>query len=290
MASEEEKRKQELIDVLSGAENDSADLTKLGRTLLKSGQTSGEVAAGFKNLVAETPAQQLPADVVARQTEAWSAYRAAAAPVLKFAATEINSLSAVATSMVFSTSSEAATIYPPTITAPLLGSAYGEFTRIVARLPLLSDARAQLARLGLDRSHGGRPSPLAHLNEAAEARETGAGPMAVLLPIRSAIDEAVLLLMQQRPAGGPASSWAAKVASIGAQCGISGLAPTHFDLMGHQLEGLIKELSGAKKDTLSKDQVNELFNRAVAFLGALLEGIDAARLRIPPSGTLGQGP
>ncbi|PYM23226.1 MAG: hypothetical protein DMD78_12530 [Candidatus Rokuibacteriota bacterium] len=121
------------------------------------------------------------------------------------------------------------------------------------------------------------------LNEARAALELPAfqegGPASVLLPLRECINGAISELVRRRPRQEPAGKTREKLASIGTQCGRSGLDKSYFDRIAADADLLLNQLSGSKQAGIPREHVNELFHRGLLFINSLLESIDESRLK-----------
>jgi fatty acid-binding protein DegV len=103
--------------------------------------------------------------------------------------------------------------------------------------------------------------------------EDGIGP---LLALRECIEGAIGQLLRLRPVQEQAKG-RDKIISIGRQCSNSPAAV--FEHIADDIHKINDELSGAKRASYSREQMLELFNRALSALVALLSNVDKAKLR-----------
>jgi hypothetical protein len=281
--SDEQAKVDEIIRLLEDVPAKSAELASFGHEIIQSAQMSSDVAAPRLEIFKKMPTSGLVLVQLDNELASLRAWHNNAEQVLR-ERTPVNSFVAAASGVINTTISCVSAI---TFTPPLTPDQQAVTvlrTRIVDavdRSPLADRARVSMERLGLDR-RGGKDRPaLDLLDEAAGAMAhpvipDGGRPTSVLIPLRGAIEAAISELLRRRrsPKSERTSSWSDKVASIGRHCGHSYLDPTYFPNLCSTITPLHGRLSGAKDDDLSREEVSELFARGVAFLNALMEGID----------------
>jgi hypothetical protein len=273
---EAEQRKQTLLRLLSEASAESARIEEATREANQAAHFSGEAARAEHDVVACTPAENLPEQEVRYRLQVWGGWKDEAVKygeqVVAFSADFVATSYAVTSSsntVIFSSEWSSLT--------PEVQSAQARMVRVWDRIPLVEKARAEMQRLGLDRPRPASRSALDLLNEAALS--FGGGATAVLIPVREAINTAVEQLLLRRPVREPAGGHYGKVVSLGKQCARPNLALSQIENLGRDQEQLIRELSEAKDKSLSHREVSDLFHRAVFHLDALLGGLDENRLK-----------
>lgn len=157
--------------------------------------------------------------------------------------------------------------------------------QIFSRQDLSSQIVERLTQLRLNTGGGNKQTPIEQLEDAKAAIEQpthGEGvPVAILIPLRECIQSVVKELMRRRKKQEGASSFKAKILSIGNQCGHVGLAHGHFARLGDDGHALIDRLSAGKDSAMSRDELGHLFHQGTLFLKTLLDSIDETKLRVP---------
>jgi hypothetical protein len=283
--SDEEAKRDELIRLLAGVPAKATELESLGQGLVQSARLASDTAAPLLEIVKRIPSESLVSGRLDTEITAWRTWYDTAAQA-RGAETMVNTFVAAASGAINTAVSGAASI---SFTLPLVpdqqavSAARMRLFDTLNRSPIVASLRLSMTRLGLDK-RGGKDRPaLDLLEEAAGAMERppvpGGRPASVLIPLRGAIEAAIDELMRRRPQQEPASGWSDKVASIGRLCGHSYLAPSYFPSLCGTITPLWKKLSGAKQDDLTREAVAELFSQGVAFLNALMDGIDERVLK-----------
>ncbi|HLJ95896.1 MAG TPA: hypothetical protein VKU02_22165 [Gemmataceae bacterium] len=149
---------------------------------------------------------------------------------------------------------------------------------------IVQKALASMVRLGLDRKTGDFEPASSHLAQAQAAltlplTETSGG-ITVLIAMRECIDTVLSELLQRRIGiqdKNPSDEH--KVRAIGRDLARTPLPAGHFDRLISQVHQLRDDLSRGKKGNYTHERVKELFDVAVTFLNALMDGVDENKLR-----------
>lgn len=163
--------------------------------------------------------------------------------------------------------------------SPAIQQTVAFYSALERRQESTEQLREAIVRCGLDSRQGDRRSVLEFLNEAEDAITSGTSPIAVLIPLREAINAAIESLLRRSRGQEPASTWKEKVLSIGRRCGKANLPSGYFDRLADAANSQINELSGIKPRGISRVFVLVFFNDGLQFLLTLLDGVDETRLR-----------
>lgn len=168
---------------------------------------------------------------------------------------------------------------------PEVVAAVGEFNQFIHNPELADDVRQLLLGLGMDKARKGKENPLELFNVAFAAYERNAPAVQALIPVRSSINECILILLTQRPGRnrGKTTGWEAKIRSVCNRLAYSTVLPFTVNQLVHDMDDLIDYLSVAKTDELERTEVRDRIYKAVRFYHALLESIDPSKLRMPPN-------
>ncbi len=149
---------------------------------------------------------------------------------------------------------------------------------------IVEKAIASMARLGLDRKTGDFEPASSHLTQAQAAlalplTETSGG-ITVLVAMRECINTVLSELLQRRIGIQDKNrNDEDKVRAIGRDLALTSLPAGHFDRLAFQVHQLRDDLSEGKKGNCTRERVKELFDVAVTFLNALMDGVDETKLR-----------
>jgi hypothetical protein len=156
----------------------------------------------------------------------------------------------------------------------------------VKRAGIADILERHLLRFGLDRAGAGMTPALLYLHQARRSLEVPAtvstSGIAVLVAMRSCID-AVFAEFRNRLQGPQQTGkkWAQKVKHYADHARFPGTEDWYFQVLITQCEGLNDSLSEAKGRAVSREEIAHTFDRAVAFLNALLDGLDESKFRPP---------
>ena len=124
---------------------------------------------------------------------------------------------------------------------------------------------------------------LALIEEAESAISAPSGdstsPTATLIALRGAIDQAFANLLRRCEGQERAKGWKAKIQSIERRGGSKSMPLSHFQLLADQAKRMNEELSDAKIQSMSRDEVLLRYANGLQFLLGILDGVDEARLR-----------
>jgi hypothetical protein len=296
MSDDQEKKKDELVDLLGKVGPEAKKLESLGKDIVQFARFAGDAAGPLRDFYSQAPASGLPPDQLNLQVESWQSWFAGAREMLK-SQTLVNSFGALSQAATNTSVSGVMTVItPPALPLTTSGSPPAPVSippaaqqakmmlfQTLDRFPLVEKARQSLLRLGLDWRPGSHQTPLVLLDEARGALDMppagDGGAVGVLISLRECIDAAIPEIVRRRPHQEEAKGWKGKVASIGRQCARPGLATAHFDRLGIDTDTIMNQLSGAKQAGLHRQQLLEAFSRGVLFLNALLDSIDETRLK-----------
>lgn len=279
------QKRDELVRLLVGFPAEAAQMEKLGQDIIQSARMAGDVAGPLLEIVENLPESELSPERLDGEIATWRALHETGVR-LRASATPVSAFVAAASGVINTTASGVAMTHVLPVDGPdqrMVAAARTRLFDTLNRGPLVARARLSMARLDLDKNRGNHRPALDLLEEAAACIDrpaiSGGRPSSVLIPLRGAIESVIEDLMKRRPRQEPAKKWSDKVASIGATCGYSYLAPAYFPNLCATITPLWDRLSGAKQDDLTREQVVELFGRGAAFLNALMDGVDETKLR-----------
>lgn len=286
MSNDPAKQKEDLVRLITGAKRGARELESFGHGLVESARFTQDMAGPLAELVKQVPPDQLPPVEWTRQIESWGAWHETACK-LQGMQTIVNSFGAVSQA----TANTSVTGVMPLFVSepnmpPLPAHIEAPRTKLfqtLDRYPLTDQATASMRRLGLDSRGGNARPPLDLLQEARGALDRpvvgDGGPVSILVSLRECIDAVITELVRRRPRQETARGWGAKIISVGGQCARPMLGAGHFSRLGVDAESLMNQLSGAKQDGMSRDQLTECFNRGLLFLNALMDSMDESLLR-----------
>jgi hypothetical protein len=286
MADDQEKKKDEVVRLLSDVESQAERVEALGQDIARSARLARDVVGPVRDIIRNTPVEALSKEALDRQAETWRAWQSVAGKIEQ-ARTNVGSLTALSVaSTSTSTGMIAMVSSTPVWSAPLpadVEAAKRRLHQTLERFPLAEQAQSLMQRLGLDRRSGSRRAPLELLAEARGALDvpafTHGGPTSVLIPLRECIEAAIAELLRRRPTQEPAGKAQEKLRSIGRQCHRDGLDAAYFERLALESEALLDDLSGAKQAAVPRERVIERFHRGLLFLNSVMGGIDENRLR-----------
>ncbi len=298
MAQEPVKEKEELLNALEDAAREAKRIESISKEILENARLVSDTAPQFRILYAEMPVSGLSPEEWVRQNQnvkSWLEVAKSIPPNY----TDVSTFSAMSQSVTNTSMSGVMPHFPlrppslmqPSFLTPAPSSPYPpsvqkaseKLATIMEKYPSLSNARAEIRRLGLDTASGNSKSALQLLEDARVSLEIpvveDGGAVGVLIVLRECINVCVSELLRRRPQQEEAKSWKAKLASLGRHCGLKRLDAAHFDNLGTVAESIIDQLSSAKQNGLSRPEIQFLFNRGLLFLGAFLSSIDSSRLK-----------
>jgi hypothetical protein len=273
MADEQAKR-DELIRLLTGVPAEAAKLASVGSDLIQAAQISSDVASPLLEIVRKLPGDCLVSGKLDSDIAAWRSWHDAASKV-QGAKTTVNTF-VVAASGALNTAVSGVSVH---FTPPLMAdhqaviAARTTLFETVNRSPLIARLRGAMTRVGLDKREVTTAPPWT-CSKRQPGRWNG-----LPSPLRGAIEVSISELLRRRPVKEPTPKWADKVASIGRHCGHSFLPPSHFSSLCATIDPLWSQLSGAKQDDLTREEVAALFGQGIAFLTALMDGVDESVLK-----------
>src|SRR5436309_4662503 len=286
MADDQEKKKDEVVRLLSDVESQAERVEALGQDIARSARLARDVVGPVRDIIRNTPVEALSKEALDRQAETWRAWQSVAGKIEQ-ARTNVGSFTALSVASTSTSTGMIAMVSSTPLWSPRLpadvDAAKLRLHQTLERFPLAEQAQSFMQRLGLDRRSGGRRAPLELLAEARGALEVpafkhGWAP-SVLIPLRECIEAALAELLRRRLSQEPAGKAQEKLRSIGRQCHRDGLDEAYFERLAVESESLLDDLSGAKQAPLPRERVIELFHRGLLFLNSVMGGIDENRLR-----------
>jgi hypothetical protein len=277
----EKQKKEEALRVLSESLAQAGRVEAQGREMVETARLYLDVVTPIQVFIKQLPANSLTLDQWDHLNDSTTSWSTNAVGLEKFHG-EITLFTA-STYAVTTTSNTIVSIVSAGTASvrPEAEAARSQLRQVLARRPLADTALSAMNRLGLDRQQGSKRTPSEFLDEAKAALERPVlpepTPAAVLIPLRSCVNEIVNELVRRRPEQKPIPK-RAKLLSIGAQCGRVGLDDDHFRRLQTNCHRLLNDLADAKQSGMSRDRVSQLFQEGLAFLNALLESIDETRL------------
>jgi hypothetical protein len=283
--SDEQAKKEEWLQILNNVPSAAARIEAMGQHMIQAARLSQDIAGPVRDIITNLPSGALPAAELNRGLESWKEWKRMADQVQN-----AEPLASGFVASVYATTNTVASgvggCFP--IVAPTsqpVQAARTRLSQVLARRPLVDQARSLMMRLGLHSRGGAARSALDLLDEALGALErpvvNEGGPTSVLVSLRESIDAAITELIRRRPIQEKVSvsGWRGKVLSLGHHCGRSSLSATQFDRLGSEAETLMGNLSRFKQRAAPRTQLSELFSGGIAFLNALLSSIDESKLR-----------
>ncbi len=285
MADEEkDKKKQDLLRLVSQVEDEASKITSQGREIVKQGQFTSDVARYTKQFIEAVPDGFFSPTQWDAHTNIWqnaleraTTYKDSLGNPMSFAliadSTATSSTTIITSSLI---------VRLPPETQGAAQKAYEGFEQTLEQANIRKDIDTETNRLGLI-ALTGKETISSLLVQAEQAFTTPSikevSPPAVLIPLREAIDQTYSILLRRRPVQEPAKTDSDKVRSICTQCGQIGIDNAQIDLLTGEAPQLKKLLSGAKQDSLSRDVVREHLNRGLIYLLTLLRALDASKMK-----------
>jgi len=282
MSAESKDPTEQALQALTDAEETQAKAQQEATDLARTFQTSRDDARWARKLVEGTPSQR---DTLKNLTVVWhrqSDSARAASHQLKELRLMVGSTANIAA---FGTSTAALESAYSTVPGqpPANVQALQQFAAKLRREPLLTRLRAALRRCTLDQNRPENRSVLALIEEAESAISAPSGdstsPTATLIALRGAIDQAFANLLRRCEGQERAKGWKAKIQSIERRGGSKSMPLSHFQLLADQAKRMNEELSDAKIQSMSRDEVLLRYANGLQFLLGILDGVDEARLR-----------
>ncbi|MEJ2184224.1 MAG: hypothetical protein P8Y66_11995 [Nitrospirota bacterium] len=280
------KKRDELLQILSEAKHDAQDLAFKGREVVKEGQYAADLASCSEEFFRCIPDDTfLSPNQWKNHISSWKRWRKNAGQTitafesmqpLAFANDSTSVASSAAISSVYITSLPQQSQNPAR-------KAFERYEQLLERSNLIQDIEMEIRRLDLTASKAGHESVLSLLQQSYRAFNTPSvkdvSPSAVLIPLREAINRTFADLLPRRQQQEEAKSHGDKTLSICKQCSRRGITIEQIDQLANESTDLNKLLSGSKHDVMSRDRVRELMNRGFLFLRSFLRLIDENRLR-----------
>lgn len=281
------KKKDELLQILSDAKNDAQNLASKGREIVKEGQYAADLASCHEEFI-----RCIPDDTFFslsqwnNQIEPWRRWHEIAGEAITSFNFVLPSLSMATNSTSVSSSAAISSVYisalPPNSQIPAQ-RAFEKYEQLLEKSDLIQELEIELRRLNLTTSKTENESVLSLLHQASQAFRipsvTGVSPSAVLIPLREAVNRTLANLLVRRPKQEEAKNQPDKVLSICKQCSRTGVATELIDQLANEANDLNRLLSGSKQDVMSRERVRELMNRGFLFLLTFLRTIDENKLR-----------
>lgn len=287
MEDSKNKKKDELLQILSDAKHAAQELTSKGREVIKQGQYAADLASCNEGFFSCLPDDTfLLTSQWDNQIASWKRWRENAGKAITAFNLIQPSLSFATDSTSVSSSATISSVYisalPPDSQIPAQ-RAFEKYEQLLEKSNLIQELEIELRRLNLTSTRAGTESVLSLLHQASQAFKipsvTEVSPSAVLIPLREAINRTFADLLTRRQKQEEAKSQRDKTLSICKQCFRTGVATELIEQLANEANDLNRLLSGSKQNVMSRDQVRELMNRGVLFLRTFLRTIDENKMR-----------
>jgi hypothetical protein len=272
-------KKEELLHILKDVDSEAATIESMGQGMIHAARLSRDVASPMLDIITNLPLGSLQPGQLDGTLASWRDWKESTHE-LKGLQPAVSSFVAVSSGTTNTAVSFVSNNFFP---SQQVQDAKTRLFQVLDRSPLVEQVRSSMIRLGLNSRGGNARTALDLLDEAQAALERpvikDGGPTSVLIALRESIDATITELIRRRPIQEKVHGWNGKVLSLGQHCAYSGLRTGHFDRLGTEADGLMSQLSSYKQDSLSRDAMNELFIEGITLLKALLDSIDAGKLR-----------
>lgn len=287
MSSEEDehRRLEELLMVTKTTKEVSNKLMKKGHNLVEAGQSARELATAIENLAKISPDGFFKQPLFASLAGGLKEFNTVAETEFGTVAHDkrlILLAQANVSSVAISTS--AAALDYPSLRGPADAQPpeFKAFSDLLHRAADTSVVKQQTEYFGLDARRGEIRSPL-QLLEAAEGAlkrpfSDEGYAIAVLVPLREAIQQAVDELLKKRPSLGRTGGLAKKISAIGQHFGNAAISSDHIERIATSAHTLINRLSGAKDHEMGREQIADLFDQGISLLQSIFAMIDPRKL------------
>ena len=281
----EETKKRSLLDAIDKERKAVQEAVRLGQEWVREGTLLDAIGQCAEDFVHSIPDDTyVGAETWERATAAFYDYTQVVSDHLEatpkmFRFTTAGTLSAVSDFV----SPGVFTRPPPLETERSLADVQDRLVSIVGSASWDADLEQDVRRLGLEVARADQRSALQLLAASHDALRTPSGaevdPVAVLIPLREAVNRSLADLLQRRPCQEPTPRVSDKVRSICEQLGRPNLPHGEIERLAEEARRLSDDLSAAKQDALRSVETRALFLRGKAFLRALLCAVDETRLR-----------
>lgn len=280
------KKKNELLKVLSDAKRDAHELVSKGREVVKEGQYAADLASCSEEFIRLIPDDTfLPTNQWDNQISSWLRWCQNADEAIT-AFKPMQPLTFATDSSSIATSAAISSVHISHLPFPSQNQAnkvFQKYEQLIEQANPIQELEVELCRLNLASSQAETESVFSLVQQAFEAFNVPSvnevAPSAVLIPVREAINRTLADLLKRRTTQEETKNQKDKILSICRQCARPGVPAEQIDQLANESTDLNKMLSGAKQDVMSRDQVRELMNRGFLFLRTFLRAIDENKLR-----------
>ena len=277
-------KKDDLIKLLVKVPDAAKKAKALGDRISESAQSAEDFARSQLVILTRVDEDAIPSEKWDRAIYGWQGWYGAAEKLdgarPHADAFVVNSFSTESSSSVTITCAMA--LDPSFLEAPEFQREKQLYLSVLERHRLIEKARGSLARLRLHAPRKGYRNATELLAEAEAALKNPAvegAAASILIPLRGCIDAAIAELIRRRPNMESAKNEREKIESLAAQCARPLLSADHFKRLGDDLYDLLDDLSSAKNAKMSRDQVIDVYYRALLWFNAFLESYDETRFK-----------
>lgn len=279
MNSDDEHRKQELLNALADTKQIAPKLIEKGRNLTEAGQSAIDLASNLEKLAEKPPPGFFSNPIFTNVSSGFREFNSLALQQYGTITVDERLLQvfhSTATSTAVLTS---VTTFPKAETIPELKS----LEMLLHRTVDVTKIKESMQALGLGIKHGSTRSPLQLLQTAEEAlRRPFADEgyaTAVLVPLRESIQGTIEELLKKQPTTEKTGGWTKKVTSLARQCGKIAMSSDYIERVAATTHTLINELSAAKDRNMSRERIAHLFDQGVSLLQDIASLIDSEKFR-----------
>jgi hypothetical protein len=278
----DEEKKAELLQEMMSVPGNAEYLEKELRDAAKGVRLVRDVIQPLIHILKATPAGEMLPGSLDNQLSTWKSWNSGAQQFSQFLnSVPMSAMNYGSVNSAMHTASSYITVTKQ-IDGPAVKRAMEQLTGAVSKQELADKAMGLLNKLDLDHHAADRRSPVDLLNEARGAMEgpvTDDSVTSILIPLRESIEAALAELIRRRPQQEKTKGAKAKIVSVGAHCGKTGLSAAYFEQKGEEAEVLLGKLSGGKQAAYDRLQLTSLYQRGLLLLVALLESVDGGKLR-----------
>lgn len=280
------KKKNELLDILKNVKRDADDITSKGREIVKQGQLISDLASANEEYINCIPDDSgLPQNRWDTQINSWGRLHDYASTAITIYG-KMDRLTFATDSTSVSSSAAISTVHIPNLPPPSqepARNAFKKFYNIIEKSNQVKDLETEIQRLGLTTSHPNSESILSLLTQADQSFKVPSfmevSPMAVLIPLREAINRTFADLLPRRREQEKTKNNHEKVHSICSQCSHDEVDDAHIEQLATEAVDLNKLLSEAKQESMNRDSVRELLDRGFLFLRSFLRTLDGNKMK-----------
>jgi hypothetical protein len=280
-------KKDEFLHILKDVKHDAKKMIEKGREVIERGQFIADLASCNEEYISCIPDDSaLSQKQWNNQIESWGRLHTYADSANSIYGT-VDRLHFATDSTSVSSSAAISMACIPSLPPPSQEQARRAFERfesIIEKSNILQELETEIKRLDLTTSTTNSQSIFSLLTQADQAFRvpsiSGVSPMAVLLPLREAINRTFADLLQRRQSQERTKNNKEKVLSICTQSSVEGIDQAHIEQLADEAVELNRLLSEAKQESMNRDSVRELMNRGFVFLRSFLRTLDETIMKI----------